>query len=53
VEGWLGKAALAAPEFSLAGEEALTGERLVVLVAILEVVRGVFLEEIEDVIRVE
>jgi hypothetical protein len=50
VEGGLGKAALATPGCPLAGQEATSGEGLVVLVAILEIIARVLLEEVSDVL---
>jgi hypothetical protein len=50
VEGRLDETALAAPELPLAGQEAMPGEGLVVLVAVLEVVAGILLEEVPDVL---
>jgi hypothetical protein len=49
----LHEAALATPELSFAGQEATSGEGLVVLVAVLEIIAGVLLKEVPDVLRAQ
>jgi hypothetical protein len=49
----LDQTALATPELPFAGQEATSGEGFVVLVAVLEIIAGVLLKDVTDVLRAQ